>query len=83
MTASSYLLNAPHELVHGPGRCTWQHWQPCQGCVQLWQSLLLPVLPAQERLLEILDAPVPFILGVQVHTFSTIAVALHCWVTLF
>ena len=33
-----------------------------------WQSLLLPVLPAQERLLDILDAPVPFILGVQVHT---------------
>ena len=31
-----------------------------------WQSLLLPVLPTQERLLEILDAPVPFILGVQV-----------------
>ncbi len=30
-----------------------------------WQSLLLPVLPVQERLLEIIEAPVPFVLGVQ------------------
>ena len=35
-----------------------------------WQSLLLPVLPTEERLLEIIEAPVPFILGVQVSRFS-------------
>ncbi|KAK9834290.1 hypothetical protein WJX81_004017 [Elliptochloris bilobata] len=40
-----------------------------------WQSLLLPVLPTQERLLEILEAPVPFILGVQ---YKTAEVAARC-----
>lgn len=31
-----------------------------------WQSLLLPVLPTLEKMLDLLEAPVPFILGVQV-----------------
>lgn len=34
-----------------------------------WQSLLLPVLPTLEKMLDLLEAPVPFILGVQVRTF--------------
>ncbi|GAB4820093.1 hypothetical protein N2152v2_007139 [Parachlorella kessleri] len=29
-----------------------------------WQSLLLPVLPASQQRLEIMEAPVPFVLGV-------------------
>ena len=33
-----------------------------------WQSLLMPVLPALDQMLDLMDAPVPFILGVQVHT---------------
>ncbi len=37
-----------------------------------WQSLLLPVLPTLEKMLDLLEAPVPFVLGVQVisHTPS-------------
>ena len=31
-----------------------------------WQSLLLPILPVQDSMLDILEAPVPFILGVKV-----------------
>ena len=31
-----------------------------------WQSLLLPILPALDKMLDLLEAPVPFILGVQV-----------------
>lgn len=31
-----------------------------------WQSLLLPVLPVQDKMLDLLEAPVPFILGVKV-----------------
>ena len=31
-----------------------------------WQSLLMPVLPALDQMLDLMDAPVPFILGVQV-----------------
>ena len=31
-----------------------------------WQSLLLPVLPALDKMLDLLEAPVPFILGIQV-----------------
>lgn len=30
-----------------------------------WQSLLLPILPALDKMLDLLEAPVPFILGVQ------------------
>ena len=33
-----------------------------------WQSLLLPILPALDKMLDLLEAPVPFILGVQVST---------------
>eukprot|EP00884_Botryococcus_braunii_P008865 jgi/Botrbrau1/17980/Bobra.50_1s0069.1 len=33
-----------------------------------WQSLLLPVLPTLEKMLDLLEAPVPFILGVQYKT---------------
>ena len=31
-----------------------------------WQSLLLPVLPVQEKMLDLLEAPVPFIFGIKV-----------------
>jgi hypothetical protein len=31
-----------------------------------WQSLLLPILPVQDKMLDLLEAPVPFILGVKV-----------------
>lgn len=31
-----------------------------------WQSLLLPILPALDNMLDLLEAPVPFIAGVQV-----------------
>ena len=31
-----------------------------------WQSLLMPVLPTHEEMLNLLDAPVPFVMGVQV-----------------
>ena len=31
-----------------------------------WQSLLLPVLPVQDKMLDLLEAPVPFILGIRV-----------------
>ncbi len=31
-----------------------------------WQSLLLPVLPVQDKMLDLLEAPVPFILGIKV-----------------
>ena len=31
-----------------------------------WQSLILPVLPAIDPMLDLLEAPVPFILGIQV-----------------
>ena len=31
-----------------------------------WQSLLPPILPVQDSMLDILEAPVPFILGVKV-----------------
>lgn len=37
-----------------------------------WQSLLMPVLPAQENMLNLLDAPVPFIMGVQVNLFTSV-----------
>ena len=30
-----------------------------------WQSLVLPILPALDKMLDLLEAPVPFILGVQ------------------
>ena len=30
-----------------------------------WQSLLLPVLPVQEKMLDLLEAPVPFIFGIK------------------
>ncbi|KAK2080456.1 hypothetical protein QBZ16_000309 [Prototheca wickerhamii] len=33
-----------------------------------WQSLLLPVMPSPARRLELLDAPVPFVVGVQYKT---------------
>lgn len=33
-----------------------------------WQSLLLPVMPAPAKRLELLDAPVPFVVGVQYKT---------------
>lgn len=33
-----------------------------------WQSLLLPILPALDKMLDLLEAPVPFILGVQVRS---------------
>lgn len=33
-----------------------------------WQSLLLPVLPVQDKMLDLLEAPVPFILGIKVST---------------
>ena len=35
-----------------------------------WQSLLLPILPCQDKMLDLLEAPVPFILGVKVLAFS-------------
>ena len=31
-----------------------------------WQSMLMPVLPAHDSMLHLLDAPVPFLLGMQV-----------------
>ena len=31
-----------------------------------WQSLMLPILPDNESMLHLLDAPVPFIIGIQV-----------------
>lgn len=31
-----------------------------------WQSMIMPVLPAHESMLHLLDAPVPFLLGLQV-----------------
>lgn len=31
-----------------------------------WQSLLLPILPVQDKMLDLLEAPVPFIVGVKV-----------------
>ena len=31
-----------------------------------WQSMLMPVLPAHDSMLHLLEAPVPFILGMQV-----------------
>ena len=31
-----------------------------------WQSVLMPLLPAHESMLDMLDAPVPFLLGIQV-----------------
>ena len=34
-----------------------------------WQSLLLPILPVQEKMLDLMEAPVPFILGVKVIIF--------------
>ena len=34
-----------------------------------WQSLLLPILPVQDKMLDLLEAPVPFILGVKVGVF--------------
>ena len=33
-----------------------------------WQSMIMPVLPAHESMLHLLDAPVPFLLGLQVPT---------------
>lgn len=33
-----------------------------------WQCLLLPVLPAGEGRLELIEAPVPFVLGVMYKT---------------
>lgn len=37
-----------------------------------WQSLLLPILPVQDKMLDILEAPVPFILGVKVLFLKTL-----------
>ena len=31
-----------------------------------WQSLMLPILPDNESMLHLLDAPVPFVIGIQV-----------------
>lgn len=31
-----------------------------------WQSLLMPVLPAIDQMLDLMDAPVPFVVGIQV-----------------
>ena len=51
-----------------------------------WQSLLMPVLPALEQMLDLMDAPVPFILGVQV-LFQAImpypSVMLNCPASVF
>ena len=38
-----------------------------------WQSLLLPILPVQDKMLDLLEAPVPFIVGVKVSPFRTLA----------
>ena len=35
-----------------------------------WQSMLMPVLPAHDSMLHLLDAPVPFLLGMQVSQAS-------------
>ncbi|CAL8461897.1 g1428 [Coccomyxa elongata] len=40
-----------------------------------WQSLLLPVLPVQDKMLDLLEAPVPFILGIR---YKTAEVAARC-----
>ena len=40
-----------------------------------WQSLLLPILPVQDSMLDILEAPVPFILGVKVRNNHVLGVA--------
>ncbi len=37
-----------------------------------WQSLLLPILPVQDKMLDLLEAPVPFIVGVKVLLFPTL-----------
>lgn len=39
-----------------------------------WQSLLLPILPALDKMLDLLEAPVPFILGVQARARTC-----HAW----
>ena len=38
-----------------------------------WQSLLLPILPVQDKMLDLLEAPVPFILGVKVIDFFALS----------
>ena len=51
-----------------------------------WQSLMLPILPDNESMLHLLDAPVPFVIGIQVwppyccgRHVQTLAVLLyHC-----
>ena len=35
-----------------------------------WQSLLLPVLPAADKMLDLLEAPVPFIFGIKARCHS-------------
>lgn len=35
-----------------------------------WQSLMLPILPDNESMLHLLDAPVPFVIGIQVRCQS-------------
>jgi hypothetical protein len=43
-----------------------------------WQSLLLPVLPVQDKMLDLLEAPVPFILGIKVSTAWASSSAYTC-----
>ena len=43
-----------------------------------WQSLLLPVLPVQEKMLDLLEAPVPFIFGIKVRKGVPSHITLFC-----
>ncbi len=44
-----------------------------------WQSLLLPVLPVQDKMLDLLEAPVPFILGIRVRCSPLTSEDLLIW----
>ena len=41
-----------------------------------WQSVVMPVLPAHDSMLHLLDAPVPFLLGMQVRLRQLLTSAL-------
>lgn len=43
-----------------------------------WQSLMLPILPDNDSMLHLLDAPVPFVIGVQASTGTAIGTSIWC-----